>query len=419
MKKLYLVTMGFPYGKGEKTFITPELGVIANCFDVTIISVTSRDIMSDIKNRSKLPENVRHSVIFSDIKFFAKVRYALQSFFCISLYRDWGEVLLSSNQIFSRLLNSLKYHSLAIYYRNQMDSIFRDDVSINDDFIVYTFWCLEPTLGGCFLKHKYSNMKLITRLLGRDLYHERRDDGRQCFRSYINKYIDAFFFASESMLTYYKKHFFKNLSPKVCHIGRIGTKRQNNLNQFTKSEIFTLYSCSNVIPLKRVELIVQALGCINEKYRMHWVHFGDGSEFDNISKMAEKVQRSNKSIKIELKGHTTREKIFKFLCENPIDCFITTTSTEGGEPLALVEALSFGIPVIATNVADISRTVQGNGVLLPANPSVMDVKSAIEAVIEMGECEKRRMREISVEIWSQYFNEEALISRFVRDLNDL
>lgn len=419
MKKLYLVTMGFPYGKGEKTFITPELGVISNCFDVTIISVTSKDIMSDIKNRSEMPENVKHNVIFSDINFYTKVRYVLQSFFCISLYLDWWEVLLSQKQIFSRLINSLKYHTLALYYKNQMDIILRDDVNISDDFIVYTFWCLEPTLGSCFLKQKYSNMKLITRMLGRDLYHERRDDGRQCFRSYINKYIDAIFFASESMLTYYKEYFFKNLYSQVCHIGRIGTKSQKTLNPLNKSEIFTLYSCSNVIPLKRVELIVQALGCINEKYKIHWVHFGDGSELDNISKLADDVQRSNKFIQIELKGHTDREKIFKFLCENPIDCFITTTSTEGGEPLALVEALSYGIPIIATDVADISRTVQGNGILLEENPSVMDVKNAIEAIIEMGEYDKRRMRKISVEIWSRYFNEETLINQFVRDLNDL
>ena len=103
MKKLYLVTMGFPYGKGEKTFITPELGVIANCFDVTIISVTSQDIMSDIKNRSELPENVKHNVIVSDINFFTKVKDFLEKNNLIG----YGEFLDGPNDLGEDLKNTI------------------------------------------------------------------------------------------------------------------------------------------------------------------------------------------------------------------------------------------------------------------------------------------------------------------------
>lgn len=419
MKKMYVVTMGFPYGKVEKSFLAPELEITANYFDITIVSVTSKLIMSDLKNKSELPDNVQHYVILSDINAISQLMHVIKSCFCITLYKDWLEIIKTRKNVVNRLLNSLKYHAKAMYYKKKIFDIIKKDVDTDEEFIVYTFWCFEPTLGVCFLQKKYKNMKIITRMLGGDLYNERREDGRQCFRSHINNYIHAIFFASENMMDYYLRNFHQNLKEKVCYIGRIGNRRQNILNPINKSDIFYLYSCSSVIPLKRVELIAKALGNIGNQNKVHWIHFGDGSEFNNLSKIADESQQKNAAITIELKGYTSREKIFKYLRENPIDCFITTTSTEGGEPLALVEALSFGIPIIATDVADISRTVQGNGVLLPGNPSVHDVTDAIKILINKDDIERINMRKASLEIWNQYFDEERLINKFIRDVEDL
>jgi len=40
---LYLATNGFPWGKGEKTFIMPELPYLLEKFDVTVIAKVSNE----------------------------------------------------------------------------------------------------------------------------------------------------------------------------------------------------------------------------------------------------------------------------------------------------------------------------------------------------------------------------------------
>lgn len=57
------------------------------------------------------------------------------------------------------------------------------------------------------MKEKYPNMLLITRMLGYDLYNEREATGRQEYRWYLNRYIDAIFFETPDGLEYYKNNF--------------------------------------------------------------------------------------------------------------------------------------------------------------------------------------------------------------------
>ena len=42
--KLYLATNGFPWGKGEKSFITPEIPYLLDRFDLVIISKVSKEV---------------------------------------------------------------------------------------------------------------------------------------------------------------------------------------------------------------------------------------------------------------------------------------------------------------------------------------------------------------------------------------
>ena len=36
-RKLYIITDSFPYGKGEKTFVLPEIEILKNDFAITIV----------------------------------------------------------------------------------------------------------------------------------------------------------------------------------------------------------------------------------------------------------------------------------------------------------------------------------------------------------------------------------------------
>ena len=55
------------------------------------------------------------------------------------------------------------------------------------------------------------------------------------------------------------------------------------------------------------------------------------------------------NIEVEFKGFVINEKILNFYESNPIDLFLNLSSEEG-IPVSLMEAISYGIPVVAIDV---------------------------------------------------------------------
>ena len=76
----------------------------------------------------------------------------------------------------------------------------------------------------------------------------------------------------------------------------------------------------------------------------------------------------------------------------PVDLFLNVSEYEG-VPVSVMEAQSFGIPVIATAVGGTPEIVnEENGFLLPENPSQDEIASAIYDVVTNKEkWEKKRM----------------------------
>ena len=161
----------------------------------------------------------------------------------------------------------------------------------------------------------------------------------------------------------------------ALQLSRLGVKAQDicEINE----DQFLLVSCSNVIPLKRVELIVPALSEIND-FQIHWVHFGDGPLLEEVIELARNILHSN--ITYDFKGRVSNQQVLDWYAMNNPSAFINLSTTEG-VPVSIMEAMSFGIPVIATDVGGTSEIVDSeNGVLIIQNPSSIEIKTAIEGI---------------------------------------
>ena len=55
---LYLITDGFPFGKGEKPFILPELPYLMEEYKVTVISPAPKSVAEDTKYITKLDDRI-------------------------------------------------------------------------------------------------------------------------------------------------------------------------------------------------------------------------------------------------------------------------------------------------------------------------------------------------------------------------
>ena len=107
----------------------------------------------------------------------------------------------------------------------------------------------------------------------------------------------------------------------------------------------------------------------------------------------------------------------KFYADNEVLCFITTSETEGGAPVSIQEAMAYGIPIIGTDVGGITEMIQGNGILLKANPTPGEIRNAIEYIMQNPDIRKR-MCDASVKIWSEEYCAEKNVQRFVNFIKE-
>ena len=190
--------------------------------------------------------------------------------------------------------------------------------------------------------------------------------------------------------------------------------RQNEFAIGKNDNVFLIVSCSNVIPLKRINLIIETLATIT-KERIHWVHFGDGLDMEKMKLLA-KQKLTNSNISYEFKGFVDRKTIYMFYNDNNPNLFISTSESEGS-PVSIQEAMAFAIPIIGTDVGGVREAIDGNGILLSADPTVAEIRNAILLIYNAIDYEM--MRKKSLDIWKEKFDLSKNMAQFVAEIDGL
>ena len=162
---------------------------------------------------------------------------------------------------------------------------------------------------------------------------------------------------------------------------------------------------------------MDALSKITE-FDVEWIHFGDGFLRKDIEKMAKQKLQPKSNISYSFLGQTDNERIMRFYEYNYVDCFITTSQTEGC-PVTIQEAMSYGIPVIGTDVGEIPYMIEGNGILLDKNPEIVEVTQAIKKLYFLSDEEREFMHCESRRLWEMIFNGAINYSDFLQKLLEL
>lgn len=415
-KKLYIITQHYPYGDGEKTFIEPELNRLCATgqFDITIISSEKNgsELTSEVDKSVKVKKIPITSVFEDFTKFALGIKYGIRYFF--SKDTKYERLELKKDGI---TLGKL-FYSLIFFI--QANTFYHDAMKLNldmDHAIIYTYWFHTQTLAFALHKSELRDIKLISRIHGYDLYDDRIVYGRHPFRALVDNKLDKLFFIAEAGLEYYVDKIGKESNSKYI-LSRLGTECVESYDavrvQQKKTDSYMLVSCSNLVPGKRVELIIQALSLI-DKTCIQWVHFGDGDARNELEEMASKLLAGKDNIQYDFKGKTHNQEILSFYKSYLVGSFITTSQSEGC-PVSVQEAMSFGLPIIATAVGEIPFMVDGNGILLSGNPTPDEVASAIEQMSSTSVENIDGMRKKSRDLWEKYFNAEKNYSFFIDKL---
>ena len=190
-KKLMLITAGFPFGESEQSFLKTEFTTLCQTFHVNVLAMNTTEPMihpfteNATVTRYSLPplksiKTLKYVFRLLNKDVFYEYRLAKEN----CSFRTWIKRIIS---ISAEYINS-------IAASKKINEIIQQD-SID---IVYTYWCTSMTIGSILLKKKYSNLKVITRFHGVDLYNERTSANWQPFRRLIREKSDKLIFAWEA-----------------------------------------------------------------------------------------------------------------------------------------------------------------------------------------------------------------------------
>ena len=179
---------------------------------------------------------------------------------------------------------------------------------------------------------------------------------------------------------------------------------------------FRLVSCSALTGNKRVALIAQALAGVTDRPVL-WTHYGDGPLMGELRALCEKLP---KNIHWELPGHIGNADLMAEYARWPAHLFVNASSSEG-IPVSIMEAMSFSIPCIATDVGgtrEIVRTGE-NGTLLPADVTAQALRQAIVAFADMPPAEYTACRIRARAFWQEHYCAEKNYAAFAAWLRQL
>lgn len=420
--RIIITTDTYPNRGGDSNFIIPEIELFKEKFDITVICnrAHSCDMINTTDGVNYFEHRIRSR--FWVLKLIKNAVSYFSNPFCREEARDIfgteGIRQLTCFRRISQLIQSILMYSHAedffCFVKKSLD------LTYDTRLIWYSYWCNECCLAMALHKDEYVNVKCISRLHGYDLYNKDYciKGGRQPFRKLINDKVDRLLFVGARGIEYYVNEY-PNVDISKLSLNKIGSKDIGKL-VLHGGERFQLLSCSNVIPLKRVEKIVEALTFVEN--RIDWIHIGSGTEYESVAYKAKSMLSEKENIRYVFLGNIDKDSVYDFYRKNSIGAFITTSMSEGA-PVSIMEAMSMGIPIIATAVGDIPNMLNENGILLPENPSAREVAEAIDKVAYLWYIDKyknqgeyKEMCAKSRTIWEKEYDADKNALRLLKEL---
>jgi len=278
---------------------------------------------------------------------------------------------------------------------------------------IYSYWFNVAAYSAVKTKEKYfPKCFLVSRAHGYDLYEDRYKTKYPPNQLYIYNKVDYIAPISKNGKKYLNEKYGESSKVNVWYLG---AKDNKVMGPIASRNSFRIVSCARVVKVKRLHKIIDALKKI-ENLNIIWTHLGDGDLLDDL-KMYSMGLPDN--IKIDFRGNLSNEDIYKIYEKEPFHIFLNTSASEG-IPVSIMEAMSFGIPTIATNVGGTSELVDNgkNGLLLDVDYDDNELVKALELYSSMSESDYFKQRVAAREKFLNSFNAEKNCTDFLSMISD-
>lgn len=340
MKQVLLITELFPFVGGEE-FLESEVEYWSNSnssltiapfsgFDKKIRSIPDRILLTELFNNNKITFYIR-SLFFLFFR-----RYLYKELYCCFKCKklSYINIKLIINDVLGMYVsyNKLKYYIV----RNKIDTI-------------YTYWNHKHTYASCLLKEDGLIKSVVSRCHRFDIYEEERKGGYIPLKRIFKDHVDLILPISKSQMNYYSTTYGFEISN--IKLARLGVDIPNTLCEPEAGKKINVLSVSYFRPIKRVDLIMKSLYDFaesNKDWDVTWTHIG-GSEHEISNFTSKYHELLQGSLKVVFKGSLSNKEVRIFYQDNKVDVFVNSSGSEG-VPVSIMEAMSYGVPVLASNV---------------------------------------------------------------------
>jgi glycosyltransferase involved in cell wall biosynthesis len=366
-KELWIFTTRFPFGNGE-SFMENELPILARRFKRIKLFP-----LMPIGEQRPLPPNVTVEKVFSHSDVFRPMSLPMLLTQLSRLRHIWRAILSSapSQAVYRKHRRELFSLVRQAFQRERTFRRYTAAAYDPQNVLLYSYWTGDwATILGLW-KLSDRRVHFVSRMMGYDLFDHRAEDGWQSFQAFHVQQVDHVFTIARAGLEHMQERYPEHRSKfSVSYLATV----DHGPGPWAPAPGLRMVSCANLVSLKRVHLIAQALKDVPGP--VTWTHFGDGEERTRLDALVHDLPTR---VHVELKGACPNAEILAWYRREPADVFVHVSETEGGVPVALQEAASFGIPLLAADAGGVSEIItDGTGVLLPNDLKPEALAAALE-----------------------------------------
>lgn len=272
-------------------------------------------------------------------------------------------------------------------FKKALDFIVEEDSSFfqrgGEPLLVYSFWFNQPARAAVLFSeyaraHGRALSSAICRAHGYDCYAYRNDLNYLPCQKWLVKKLDYVFPCSEDGRQYIStRNRIESSNLRTLHLGTVDyglcPPREHGSSEFH------IVSCSRAVPLKRLDRIATSIAACKSLSRVRWTCIGDGETLESVKQLVSDLGISDN---VYFAGALPQEDVFSFYRCNHVDLFVNISEAEG-IPISIMEALSFGIPCVATRVGGNPEIVHHgeNGFLIDKDFEDGELSALIDHVV--------------------------------------
>lgn len=267
--------------------------------------------------------------------------------------------------------------------------------------LAYTYWRGGPSLALARWAAAGRGRVAVTRVHRYELYE---DAFSPPFQPWVSVYRQLA--CTVTVSAHGRDHLLaQGVPPQRVTLARLGTPPAPGRSRASSDGTLRVLSCSFLRPEKRVPLLARAMVKLAETHPAQtfvWTHLGDGPERREVERA---LAGAPSNLQAVLAGPKRNAEVMAHYAQEPVDLFVQVSESEG-LPVAIMEALSAGVPVVAADVGGVPEALDSAvGLLLPAHPDAAAVAEAIATLgFRLPPVRRQALRDAAYDRWAERFD---------------